>query len=144
VLVVEGDLKSGALITARQALDQNREVFAVPGNINSRNSRGPNKLIQDGEAKLTLTVEDILAELNLTMASHQIEAAELIPADDTEGVLLRHLGAEPLYVDDLRRETGLPIATVTSALAMMELKGMVRQVGRLNYVRTRETAPAAR
>ncbi len=144
VLVVEGDLKSGALITARQALDQNREVFAVPGNINSRNSRGPNKLIQDGEAKLTLTVEDILAELNLTMASHQIEAAELIPQDGTEGVLLRLLGTEPLYVDDLRRETGLPIALVTSTLAMMELKGIVRQVGRMNYVRTRDAAPAAR
>ncbi|MBI5289389.1 MAG: DNA-protecting protein DprA [Chloroflexi bacterium] len=140
VLVVEGDLKSGALITARQALDQNREVFAIPGSIYSPNSRGSNKLIQDGEAKPTLTVEDVLAELNLTMATHQIEAAELIPADETEGVLLRLLGAEPAYVDDLRRESGLPIAAVTSALAMMELKGLVRQVGRMNYVRAREAS----
>ena len=66
VLVVEGDVKSGALITARQALEQNREVFAVPGSIYSPNSRGTNKLIQDGEAKLTLDVQDVLAELNLT------------------------------------------------------------------------------
>jgi DNA processing protein len=139
VLVVEGDIKSGALITARQALEQNREVFAVPGSIYSPNSRGTNKLIQDGEAKLTLTVEDVLAELNLSMASHQIEMTEIIPADETEGVVLRLLTAEPAHIDELRRESGLPVAAVTSALAMLELKGLVRQVGRMNYVRARET-----
>jgi DNA processing protein len=143
VLVVEGDTKSGALITARQALEQNREVFAVPGSIYSPNSRGTNKLIQDGEAKLTLDVQDILAELNLSMAAQQIEMTELIPPDETESVLLRFLGAEPLHIDEVRRESGLPIATVTSALAMLELKGLVRQVGRMNYIRARET-PAAR
>jgi DNA processing protein len=143
VLVVEGDLKSGALITARQALEQNREVFAVPGSIYSPNSRGTNKLIQDVGAKLTLDVQDILAELNLTMAAQQIEMTELIPADDTENALLRHVGAEPVHIDAVRRESGLPIATVTSTLAMLELKGLVRQVGRMNYVRARE-APATR
>ncbi len=142
VLVVEGDIKSGALITARQALEQNREVFAVPGSIYSPNSRGTNKLIQDGEAKLTLDVQDILAELNLSMAAQQIEMTELIPPDETESVLLRFLGAEPLHIDEVRRESGLPIATVTSALAMLELKGLVRQVGRMNYVRARETSAA--
>lgn len=136
VLVVEGDLKSGALITARQALEQNREVFAVPGSIYSPNSRGTNKLIQDGEAKATLEVQDVLAELNLSMAAHQIEMTELVPADATETALMKLLGAEPAHIDEIRRESGLPIATVTSALAMLELKGMVRQVGRMNYVRT--------
>ena len=140
VLVVEGDVKSGALITARQALEQNREVFAVPGSIYSPNSRGTNKLIQEGEAKLTLDVQDVLAELNLTMASHQIEMSELVPADETEGTLLRLLSAEPQHVDEVRRASGLPISAVTSALAMLELKGLVRQVGRMNYVRTREPA----
>jgi len=140
VLVVEGDIKSGALITARQALEQNREVFAVPGSIYSPNSRGTNKLIQDGEAKLTLDIQDVLAELNLTMASHQIEMAELLPADETEAALLMHLGTQPIHIDEVRRESGLPIATVTSALAMLELKGMVRQVGRMNYIRSREMA----
>jgi DNA processing protein len=140
VLVVEGDTKSGALITARQALEQNREVFAVPGSIYSPNSRGTNKLIQDGEAKLTLDVQDILAELNLTMAAQQMEMAEIIPADDTEAVLLRLLGGEPAHIDEVRRESGLPIAAVTSALAMLELKGAVKQVGRMNYVKTRDVA----
>ena len=136
VLVVEGDVKSGALITARQALEQNREVFAVPGSIYSPNSRGTNKLIQDGEAKLTLDVQDVLAELNLSMVSHQIEMTELLPVDETESVLLKHLTAQPAHIDEVRRECGLPIATVTGALAMLELKGLVRQVGRMNYVRT--------
>jgi DNA processing protein len=140
VLVVEGDVKSGALITARQALEQNREVFAVPGSIYSPASRGTNKLIQDGEAKPTLEIQDILAELNLSMAAHQIEMTELIPADENESVILRHLSAQPAHVDDLRRDCGLPIATVTSTLAMLELKGLVRQVGRMNYVRAREAA----
>jgi DNA processing protein len=53
---------------------------------------------------------------------------------------LRFLGAEPLHIDEVRRECGLPIATVTSALAMLELKGLVRQVGRMNYVRAREAS----
>lgn len=136
VLVVEGDTKSGALITARQALEQNREVFAVPGSIYSPNSRGTNKLIQDGEAKPTLEVQDVLAELNLSMAAHQIEMTELVPADATELALMKLLGAEPAHIDEIRRDSGLPIATVTSALAMLELKGMVRQVGRMNYIRT--------
>lgn len=140
VLMVEGDVKSGAMITARLALEQNREVFAVPGSIYSPGSRGTNKLIQDGEAKLTQGVQDILAELNLTMAEHQIQAAELIPADETESIVLRNLSGEPTHVDELRRACGLPIATVTSALAMMELKGLVRLVGQMNYVRAREAA----
>jgi DNA processing protein len=140
VLIVEGDVKSGAMITARQALEQNREVFAVPGSIYSPNSRGTNKLIQDGEAKPTLDVQDVLAELNLTMAVQQIEMTELVPADETESVLLRLIGGEPTHVDEVRRESGMPIATVTSTLAMLELKGLVRQVGRMNYVRAREAA----
>jgi DNA processing protein len=138
VLVVEGDLKSGALITARIALDENREVFAVPGSIYTPTFRGTNWMIQTGQAKLVTRVEDILEELNLTMAGHQMEAKELLPADETEARLLRLLSSEPIYIDDLRRESGLPVETVSSALAMLELKGMARQVGAMNYVRARE------
>ena len=142
VLMVEGDLKSGAMITAHLALEQNREVFAVPGSIYAPTFRGPNKLIQDGEAKLVSKVEDILEELNLTMVTTQIEMKELVPADDTEALLLRHLSSQPIHIDEERRESGLPIATVSSTLAMLELKGMVRQVGRMNYVRVREVGPS--
>ena len=61
---------------------------------------------------------------------------ELLPVDETESVLLKHLTAQPAHIDEVRRECGLPIGTVTGALAMLELKGLVRQVGRMNYVRT--------
>ncbi len=137
ILVVEGDLKSGALITARQALDENREVFAVPGGIYTPTFTGTNWLIQQGQAKLVSKVEDILEELNLTMASHQMEAKEVLPADEMEARILRFLSAEPIHIDDVRRSTGLEIATVSSALAMLELKGMIRLVGNMSYVKAR-------
>jgi DNA processing protein len=135
VLVVEGDVKSGAMITARQALDENREVFDVPGSIYTPTFRGTNWLIQNGQAKLVVGVRDILEELNLTMATQQLEAKELIPADPTEERLLRCLSSEPIHIDEVRRASGLAIDTVSSVLAMLELKGMARQVGNMNYVR---------
>jgi DNA processing protein len=137
VLMIEGDVKSGAMITARQALDQNREVFAVPGSIFSPQSRGTNDLIQRGEAKLVSSVQDILTELNLTTAPQQIEMKELIPATDTEADLLRHITKEPAHIDEVCRDSGLPASTVSSLLAMMELKGLIRQMGPASYVRSR-------
>jgi DNA processing protein len=144
VLVVEGDVDSGALITARVALDQNREVFAIPGSIYSPTHRGANKLIQEGEAKLVTKTADILEELNLTMATHQMALREVAPADATEAALLKVLSAQPAHIDDVQRASGLPIAAVSGALAMLELKGMVKQVGPMNFVRAREFAGNAR
>ena len=141
VLVVEGDVKSGALITARLAVEQNREVFAVPGSIFSPQSRGTNSLIQEG-AKLVQRVEDILEELNLTMVPEQTEMKELIPATDTEAALLRHISKEPVHIDEVCRQSGLPVSTVSSVLAMLELKGLVRQMGPMAYVRARESQAA--
>ncbi len=141
VLVVEGDVKSGAMITARLALEQNREVFAVPGSIFSPQSRGTNSLIQEG-AKLVQRVEDVLEELNLTMVPQQMEMKELIPATDTEAALLRHISKEPVHIDDVCRQSGLPVSTVSSVLAMLELKGLVRQMGPMAYVRAREAQAA--
>ncbi|UCG84603.1 MAG: DNA-processing protein DprA [Dehalococcoidia bacterium] len=132
VVVTEAGEGSGALITAHLALEQNREVFAVPGSILSPSSRGTNRLIQEG-AKLVRNVEDILEELNLTMIPQQLEMREIIPADETESLLLRHLGHEPTHIDEACRRAQLPIATVSSTLAMMELKGMVYQLGGMNY-----------
>ncbi len=142
VLVVEGDQKSGALITADLANDQGRDVFAVPGSIFSPQSRGTNLKIQRGEAKLVIKVADVLEELNLQAVPQQLEMQELIPATDTEAELLRHISKEPVHIDEMCRESGLPAATVSSLLAMMELKGMVREVGTKAYVRSRDAAVA--
>jgi len=142
VLVVEGSTRSGAMITAAYALEQGREVFAVPGSILSRNSGGPSFLIQQG-AKLVTDVQDILEELNLNMVAQQREVRQALPNNPTEAHLLQFLSAEPMHVDDLGRVAGLPIHEVTSTLTLMELKGIVRQVGSMCYVATRETRPSA-
>ncbi len=137
VLVVEADESSGAMITAHLALEQNREVFAIPGSILSPASRGTNHLIQEG-AKLVRGYTDILEELNLMTVAHQMEMKEVIPASDTESLLLKQLSAEPIHVDEVCRSSGLPISTVSSTLAMMELKGLVKQVGPMSYALARE------
>lgn len=140
VMVVEAGKGSGALITTGHALEQNREVFAVPGSVLSAASRGTNRLIQEG-AKLVLGANDILEELNLTMAVQQVEVKELVPATKTESTILqilRNLSPEPTHIDEVGHQSRLPIATVSSTLAMMELKGMVKQVGGMNYIIARE------
>jgi DNA processing protein len=138
VLVIEADEVSGAMITAHMALEQNREVFAIPGSILSPMSRGTNSLIQEG-AKLVRSCTDILEELNMTVSDHQIEMKEIEPASDIEALMLQQLSAEPTHIDQVCRACGLPISTVSSTLAIMELKGMVRQVSSMNYVLARET-----
>jgi DNA processing protein len=138
VLVTEADEDSGAIITARDALEQDREVFALPGSVLSPASRGTNRLIQMGEAKLVRTHTDILEELNLTAVARQIEMREILPETETESILIGHLGAEPCHIDEVCQKSGLPAAAVSSTLAMLELKGMVKQVGTMNYVLSRE------
>jgi len=137
VLVVEAGKISGAMITAHLALEQNREVFAIPGSILSPASIGTNHLIQEG-AKLVSSYTDILEELNLTEAAHQMEIKEAIPASETETLLLKQLGAEPVHIDEVCRNSGLPVAQVSSTLVMMELKGMVKQMGAMSFILARE------
>jgi DNA processing protein len=133
VLVTNAGKSSGALITAEFAAEQGRDVFAVPGSILTQGSVGTNRLIQDG-AKLVTGVEDILEELNLTMVAEQTKARQVLPEDETEAALLNYLSADPTHVDELQQRVDLPISQVTSTLALMELKGMVRQVGGMKYI----------
>lgn len=138
-LIAQAGEGSGALITAYYALEQGREVFAVPGSIFDRGCSGTNRLIQQGEAKLVIHAQDILEELNLTMVSQQAEARAVVPENETEALVLRHLSEEPMHVDELGRATGLPIAQVTGTLALMELKGLVRQTGGMHYILAHES-----
>ena len=133
-LVVEADLKSGAMITATQAAEQGRDVFAVPGSIFSPLSAGPHQLIREG-ARVVTEASDILEELHLTAVVEERAAREALPADPTEAALLRLLSDEPTHVDDLTRGSQLPSATVTATLTILELKGLARQVGPMQYVR---------
>jgi DNA processing protein len=137
VVVIEAGETSGALITAEFAAEQGREVFAVPGNIFAPQSKGTNKLIQQGALPL-LSASDIMQALNLTRIGQQKAARKALPADEVEAKLLTTLGEEPMHVDELRNQTGLPVEKVSATLVMMELKGMVRQVGSMQYVAVRE------
>ncbi len=136
-LVVEAGDASGALITAARACEQNREVFAVPGSMFAPRSAGTNRLISRGEAKLVVSVEDILEELHLESAPQQLAMELVLAHDGTEETLLGLLGSEPVHVDSLTRASDLPISVVSSTLAMLELRGIVRQVTHMQYVRAR-------
>jgi len=138
VLVAEAPERSGALNTVSHALEQGRDVFALPHNIFSPAGRGGNQLIQEG-AKLVSTVDDILDELEVAHVKEQtrIQAEQLQPANETEDAILRQLGADPIHVDSIVRGTQLPTATVTSTLTMLELKGLAESAGPMQYCRAR-------
>ncbi len=136
VVVIEAGEQSGALITARFAAEQGRDVFAVPGSIFARNSAGAHRLIRDGAVPVTCA-NDILEALNLERVEEHAQARLAFPADPVEAKLLEHLADDPVHVDELSRATGLPIATVTATLALMELKGMARGAGGMTYTRGR-------
>jgi DNA processing protein len=132
VLVVEAGEKSGALITVSFALEQNRDVFAVPGPIISRMSDGPNRLLKAG-AKCVTCAQDILDELHIGMVSEHIEAVRSLPSDPTERMLLEYLQESSQHIDELTNLSGLPASTVSAVLTMMELKGMIRNLGGMQY-----------
>lgn len=138
-LVIEAPEGSGALLTARHALEQNREVFAVPGSILSPVSRGGNQLIRDSGAKLVTSADDVMEELNLSAADHQLELAAFFPEDEAQAAVLKFVTFDPIHIDEITRNSALAASTVSGALTMMELRGLVRQVGGMNYVRLRET-----
>lgn len=131
VVVVQASDKSGSLITASFALEQNREVFAVPGNIETKLSRGTNKLIKEG-AKLVESVEDILAEIEVLRRFKQdkLVADTVSPSDIShdEKAIYSVLRDEPLHIDEITKLTGMSPANVLSILLSLELSGLVTQL----------------
>jgi DNA processing protein len=151
-VVVEASEHSGALLTANQALEQGRDVFAVPGNALSPASRGTNSLIQAG-AKMVTSADDILSELNLIPPDHRsarpVEVKvgsarstiavvpESAAENEVEALILRQLSDEPRHIDDLSYQCGLPVRQVSSTLTMLETRGLIEQVGIMQYALAR-------
>ncbi|MCY3779927.1 MAG: DNA-processing protein DprA [Chloroflexi bacterium] len=138
LLVTEAPLQSGALNTVSHAIDQGRDVFAVPHNIYSPTGKGCNQLIQEG-AKMVLAVDDILDELDVTHRNVQtgIQVRDIQPENEVEGVVYQQLSTDPIHVDLIVRQTKLPTATVISTLTMLELKGLAESAGPMQYCRAR-------
>ena len=137
-LVIEAPETSGATWTVQHALEQDREVFCVPGSIFSNASRFTNRMIQQG-AKLVSSYQDVLEELNLNVVAQQYELPlDIGTEDEDETDLLQYLNEQPLHIDDIRRSASLPIAAVSSMLSMLEIKGKVKQGGCMHYIRMQE------
>jgi DNA processing protein len=132
-LVIEAAEESGALITAQCALEQNREVFAVPGSIFNPTSAGPNKLIKMG-AKAVTSTKDILETLNLAAAADFMQNKKILPSSPEEKKIMSNLSTEPLHIDKLIAASGLDAAKIGAILTLMEMKGMVKNLGGMNYV----------
>lgn len=134
-IVIEAGVESGALITAEFAADQGREVLAVPGNIYAPQSKGTNRLIQLG-ARPLLQLKDILDAIHLDQPQRQqqLAARMILPADDDERKIMAVMGVEPLHIDEVAALTGLSIEKISATLTIMELKGVIRQTGGMNYM----------
>jgi DNA processing protein len=126
-------------LTAQSALEQNREVFAIPGNIGAKNSEGTNRLIKQG-AKLVTSVEDILEELNLIASVQQKEKnqieKDLSQLSEREKNIYNLIMNEPYHIDKIAQETNLTTSCALSTLLSLELKGFIKQLSGKMFVRT--------
>jgi DNA processing protein len=133
-LVVEAGEKSGALLTAKLALDENREVFCIPGNITQETSRGTNKFIRLG-SQLVTNANDILTALNLLPADEQTTAQPPYEGGTPEEKnILQNLSREPRHVDELASLCDCDPSVINATLVVLELQGHVRNVGGMHYV----------
>lgn len=140
-LIIESGIKGGSLLTAEFALDQDKEVFAIPGYINSKQSEGTNEIIKKGQAKLVTDIDDIISELEIklkpilkkeTTAKQEKIVTGLNPA---EMKIFKMLNYEPVHIDRINEETGLSISDCLVNLLALEFKGLIRQIPGKNFVK---------
>lgn len=130
VIIIEAKEKSGSLITASHALEQGKEVFALPGNINSIFSKGTNKLIKDG-AKLIMDIDDIIEEvyeLQVKMKIKKEESLDYSQFSPLELEVIECIKEWPIHSDSIALSTGLDISTINSILTVLELKGAIKEM----------------
>jgi DNA processing protein len=137
LIVIEAAERSGALITADFAAEQGRDVFALPGDITRKNSGGTNRLIQDG-AHPVLSSADVFEVLDLYPQEERAQEPIEYPENDVQTALLAILGKEPAHIDSLHQITGLPIQDIQAALSMLEIRGTIKPLGAMRYMRVRE------
>lgn len=134
-LVVEAPERSGALITARLALEYNRDVFVIPGNITQETSKGANKFIRDGKAFPATCVQDIFDYLELSSPPQNFAAASqehtLSADEETVYALLKN---SHMSIDDLAAETGFEISRINTVLSLLELKGLIEMSGSYAFI----------
>lgn len=129
VVVIESDIKGGSLITARFAVDQNRDVFAVPGPINSNKSAGCNKLIHDNLAIPVTSPESILFDLGIIdKIDFAVKNNEIQFDDDLQKIIFEEISSEPLHIDDLSEKINVDISILLVKLLELEFKGLARQL----------------
>jgi len=133
-LVIEASERSGALITARFALAENREVMAIPGSIFSPYSQGTNNLIKLGAWPIT-EAKDIFSILGMDITLNQTPTTTKLKASEKEKEILKFLEYEPRHINELVQLTQLDTSTINSRLTIMELQGLVKNVGNMRYIR---------
>ncbi len=134
-VVAEASAQSGALITASFALEDGRDVFAVPGQIFDPNFEGTHQLIAKSGAKVILSASDILQELGIVAPEKESQSHYKAQTPE-ENTLMKHLHSMPQSIDDLVEKSGLPVALLNSTLTLMELKGGAKNTGMGMWVRT--------
>lgn len=141
-LIIESGIKGGSILTAEFAIDQNREVFAVPGYINSKQSEGTNELIKKGQAKLVTQIEDILEELEIKLKPVLRKSINLnqekpeYVLNEYEKKIYEAVEYELMHIDKINEVTGLPVSDCLVHLLSLEFKGLIKQMPGKNFIKS--------